>query len=72
MKRNLENVVPNAVIVLRIMLTCPVSLASGERSFSELNSLTIISIEHELAKLIDYEDIIEEFASLKARKKTVS
>lgn len=88
MKRNLENVLPNAVIALRIMLTCPVSVASGERSFSKLkiiknylrnsmnqerlNSLTIISIEHDLAKLIDYEDIIEEFASLKARKKSLS
>lgn len=63
MKRDMKNVVPNAVIALRIMLTCPISVASGERSFSKLkiiknylrnsmnqdrlNSLSIISIEHE-------------------------
>lgn len=58
--RNMENLVPNVVIDFRIMLTTPVPVASGERSFSKLkliktylrnamkqdrlNELTIISI----------------------------
>lgn len=80
----MENLVPNAVIAYRIFLTSPVSVATGERSFSKLkiiknylrnsmsqerlNGLAIISIEHEIAGSIQYEDIIEEFAPSKARK----
>ncbi|GFW35909.1 dimer_Tnp_hAT domain-containing protein [Trichonephila clavipes] len=57
---------PNLGIVLRILLTLPISVASGERSFSKLklikkflrssttedrlNGLTTIAIEHELAE----------------------
>lgn len=33
---DMENLVPNAVIAYRIFLTIPVSVASGERSFSKL------------------------------------
>lgn len=84
-KAGLENLVPNMVIAYRIFLTTPVSVASGERSFSKLklikdylrnstkqerlNGLAIISIEREIANSIDYEDIIEDFAHSKARKK---
>lgn len=83
--QNMENLVPNAVIAFRILLTIPVSVASGERSFSKLkliktylrnsmgqdrlNELAIISIEKEIANSIDYDDVIEYFASKKARKK---
>ncbi|XP_055307248.1 uncharacterized protein LOC129571476, partial [Sitodiplosis mosellana] len=35
-KRKMENLVPNAVIALRILLTIPVSVLTGERSFSKL------------------------------------
>jgi len=58
---------------------------SGERSFSKLNlikeelrstmsqkrlnSLSLMSIEHELLSSLDYENIIEDFANEKARKK---
>ena len=35
-KRRLENSLPNAVIVYRILLTLPVSVATGERTFSKL------------------------------------
>lgn len=81
----MENLVPNMVIAYRIMLAMPVSVASGERSFSKLkiirnylrnsmnedrlNSLAIVSIENEVARSIDYEDTIDQFASLKARKR---
>lgn len=80
----MENLVPNIVIAYRIMLSTPVSVASGERSFSKLkiiknylrnsmhqdrlNNLAIISIENNVAKSIDYNDVIEEFAASKARK----
>lgn len=80
-----QNKVENMVIAYRIMLSMPVSVASGERSFSKLkiiknylrnsmnqdrlNSLAIISIESDIAKSIDYDDIIDEFATQKARKR---
>ncbi|XP_029154759.1 zinc finger MYM-type protein 1-like [Nylanderia fulva] len=75
---------PNLTIALRIFLTLPVSVASGERSFSKLkiiknylrstmsqeklSSLALISIEHEISESIDLSKIIDEFASLKARR----
>lgn len=82
--QNMENLVPNVVIAFRILLTIPVSVASGERSFSKLkliktylrnsmgqdrlSELAIISIEKEIANSIDYDDIIEDFANKKSRK----
>lgn len=83
-EKRLENSLPNAVIAYRILLTLPVSVASGERTFSKLkiiknylrnrmfqdrlSNLAIISIEQELARTLDYTEIIDEFAQLKARK----
>lgn len=80
----MQNLLPNAVIAYRIFLTTPVSVASGERSFSKLkiiknylrnsmsqerlNGLAIISIEHEVASSIQYDEVIDEFAAAKARK----
>lgn len=80
----LQNVVPNIWISLRIMLTIPVTVASGERSFSKLkliknylrstmsderlNNLAILSIEKEIATQLDITEIIKNFADLKARK----
>lgn len=37
-------------------------------SQNQLNNLGIISIEHEEAKKVNYDAIIEEFAELKSRK----
>ncbi|KAF7642593.1 hypothetical protein LDENG_00255250 [Lucifuga dentata] len=61
-----------------------VSVASCERSFSKLkliknyllstmgqsrlSSLVILSIESELVKYIDFDEVIHKFAALKARK----
>lgn len=72
------------MIAYRILLTIPVSVASGERSFSKLkliknylrnrmgqdrlSNLAIISIEKELSKMLDYNDVITDFANLKSRK----
>lgn len=84
-KKGMENLLPNVIIAYRILLTLPVSVASGERSFSKLkiiknylrnsmnqgrlNELTIMSIEHEIANTIEYDEVIDEFAKSKARKK---
>ncbi len=62
----------------------PVTVASGERSFSKLKltktylrstmlqkrltNSAILSIENEITKNIDFEDVIEDFASKKSRK----
>ncbi|GFY28467.1 uncharacterized protein TNCV_1971201 [Trichonephila clavipes] len=68
---------PNLGIILRILLTLPISVASGERSLSKLklikkflrsattedrlNGLTTTAIEHELATEINVKDIKKYF-----------
>lgn len=75
---------PNFWTALRILLTIPVTVASGERSFSKLkliktylrsamsqerlNGLAILSIENEVASQLDYSKLIDDFASAKSRK----
>jgi hypothetical protein len=36
-----------------------------------LSYLRIVSIEYDIAKTIDFDDVIDEFASVKARKVTL-
>ncbi|XP_022160852.1 zinc finger MYM-type protein 1-like [Myzus persicae] len=80
----LVDVFPYTWISLRILLTIPVTVASGERSFSKLkliktylrssmtddrlSSLAILSIENDLADKVNYEEAIKQFSELKARK----
>lgn len=75
---------PNLFIALRIYLTIPVTVASGERTFSRLkliknylrstmtqdrlNSLAILSIENQETKQLDFDSVLEDFSELKARK----
>ena len=75
---------PNLWVALRILLTLPVSVASGERSFSKLKiiknylrssmtderltSLSILSIERDVSESVDFSGVISEFAEIKARK----
>ena len=75
---------PNLVIVLQLFITISVSVATAERSFSKLkllmnylrtsmgqdrlSNLATLSIEHELASRLDHDDVINTFASAKARK----
>lgn len=75
---------PNISIALRILLTLPVSVASGERTFSKLkiiknylrstmlqdrlNDLAIIAIESEILDSLNIEQTVSEFAENKARK----
>ena len=71
-------------MLFRIFLTIPVTIASAERSFSKLKliktylrntigqerltNLSIISIENKLAEQINFDEIIDKFASAKSRK----
>ena len=75
---------PNLWVALRILLTLPVSVASGERSFSKLkliknhlrstmsddrlSALSVLSIEGEVVRKSDFSDVLSDFASRKARK----
>ena len=81
---HLHEVFPNVSVALRVVLTIPVTVASGERSFSKLkliktylrasmkqdrlNGLALLSIENAVASELDYSGMIEKFASLKARR----
>jgi len=74
---------PNVEIALKIFVCMPCSNASGERSFSVLkrvknylrsslanektSALSILSIEDEVVRSIDWNDIVKKFAKLKAR-----
>ena len=79
---------PNSEIALRILLTIPVTVASGERSFSKLKliknylrttmsqerlcGLAIIAIEQDAVSTLDYKDVIAEFAARKARRQILA
>ncbi|XP_065642987.1 zinc finger MYM-type protein 1-like [Hydra vulgaris] len=87
-KYSLTDAYPNTAIAIRIFLTIPVTVATRERSFSELkliknykrstmgqermSSLAKISIENEMTNNIDFDDVINVFATRKARKKTLN
>jgi len=73
--------------VLRIFLTISVITASCEKSFSKLKliknslwstteqerltSMAILSIEHDFARKIWYEEIFDELTTLKTRKANI-
>lgn len=75
---------PNLWMALRIACTLPVTVASAERSFSELkliktylrssmseeclSGLAVISINHQIGGQISYNDVINDFASQKERR----
>ena len=83
----LKSTFPNVEIMLRIYLCLMVSNATGERSFSRLKHikshlrsgmhqtrlvwLSLMSIECDIMRAINFDDIINEFASRKARKVSV-
>ena len=81
LKTHLFELYPNVYIALRILLTCPVTVASAERSFSKLkliktfnrtfmtdsrlSSLAMLSIENDCARSLDYDNVITAFANKK-------
>lgn len=86
-KQSLQNVYPNLDIALRMALCTPATNCSGERSLScpkrvknylrstlsqeKLNALALLCIESELMNKITYDDIIDDFANKKSRKKVL-
>jgi len=84
----LQPAFPNVYVALRMFLTLPVTNCEGERSFSHLariknelrttmsqqrlKSLSLLAIESELVRDIDFNDVVEEFTRRKARKKTIA
>lgn len=83
-ENSLKEIYPNIYIVIRILLTIPVSTGSAERSFSKLkliknylrntmsqerlSALAVLSIESDLASRLNYDTIIKEFSNVKSRK----
>ena len=81
---NIQELYPNVWIALRKLITIPVTVASGERSFSKLKliktylrwtvsqsrstNLATLSIENEIAETMDFGVLIREFADRIARK----
>ncbi|KAL4089249.1 hypothetical protein QTP88_024307 [Uroleucon formosanum] len=55
---NLKESYPNIEIVFRIFLTMP----------ERFSNLAILSIENEVTREIDFEEVIDEFAAIKSRK----
>uniref|UniRef100_A0A3B1IJ48 TTF-type domain-containing protein n=1 Tax=Astyanax mexicanus TaxID=7994 RepID=A0A3B1IJ48_ASTMX len=80
----LQSIFGEICIALRIFCTLPITVAGGERAFSKLklvknylrstmgqdrlNSLAILSIESQLAKQLDFTDLISDFANKKTRQ----
>ncbi|KAI7805558.1 hypothetical protein IRJ41_010973 [Triplophysa rosa] len=83
LQENLDKVFPNLTVALRVFLTMPLTVASAERSFSKLkliktylrstmnndrlSQLAIVSIENSLARSTSFDEILEKWASTKAR-----
>ena len=80
--KSTPEVFPNVVITFRIYLSFLCSVCEGEQSFSKLariknekratmgqnrlNSLSLMCIEHELARKLNLTDVIRKFAAGKA------
>ena len=78
---------PNVIVALRIYLTLPSSNAGGERSFSclkrvknylrstlsqdKVDSLALLCIEAKLSRSLSFDSVIHQFATAKARKKSM-
>ncbi len=85
-KNGLQTTFPSVFVALRLFLTLAITNCEGERSFSQLkrvkyelrttmrqkrlSALSLLAIESELVKGMDFEDLINDFACPKSRKKT--
>lgn len=86
-ENDLIDVYPYVNIALRIFLTMPASNCSAERSFSvlrriksylratmsheRLSDCAVLSIEKSFTKKVNYDEIIDAFANMKSRKKSL-
>ena len=86
-EKGVRETFPNTEMVLRTYLTLMISNCTGKRSFSKLNlvndlsrvsmtqkrlnNLTIISMERDIVRDINSDDIIKCFAEKKARKRFI-
>ena len=69
----LQLVIPNVYVALRMFLTLPVTNCEGESSFSHLGRiknepevlLSLLEIESEPVRDLDFRDVVEEFARRK-------
>ena len=84
LQKRVQGSFPNVEIALRMYLVLMVSNCSAERSFSKmkliknrlrtsmcndrLSHLALMSIESDILREINFEDLITEFAKMKARK----
>ena len=80
---DLGEIFPEVMTALKIFLTIPVTVASGERSFSQLklvksdirstmtqdrlNSLATLNINWKIARSLDFKDIVSHYAKKQAR-----
>ena len=83
-QKNLLTAYPNVACLYRLCLTLPVTTASAERSFSKLkltktalrstmgesrlSALLLLSVERELTDKVDFNSVIDAFASLRQRR----
>lgn len=86
-KVGISDTFANVETALKLFLTLPVSNCSGERSFSllkriksplrtlmgdsKLSSLAILSIEGDVTRMLDYEDVISDFTATKFRRQII-
>ncbi|XP_025207089.1 uncharacterized protein LOC112602935 [Melanaphis sacchari] len=86
-EKNVKDYFPNIEVALRMYLSLMVTNSSGERSFSKLkliknrlrtsmteerlNTLALLSIESDILRQINYEDIISDFINTKLRRKLI-
>lgn len=84
-KEDLQSTFPNVEIAVRMYMSVMVSNCSGERSFSKmaliknklrstmrdrrLSALELLSVENDVLESVSFEDIIEQFAAAKSRKR---
>lgn len=84
-ENKLQSTLSDVVTCYMLFLTLPVTVASCERSFSKLriiknylrsscgqerlSDLALLSIESKIARALDMDDLINDFASKKARRK---
>ena len=83
-EKGLQNLFPQTCVALRIFISIPVSVSQGEHSFSKLalvknclrstmgqdclSALAMLSLERDLARKLNYDSIIDSFASRRARR----